>query len=174
MKETLDNPEANSVKIYSNDDLILKKIGQILSSEKSRRIYGLLIDCELNAKEVAKQIDNEENPRLPNIIFHLDKMVNAGMLSMRTKQQRKNGHYLKYYKGVSAVLVVPPEYLEKATESKSLQKIFDQIFKISTYAIVIGGGTLLMNLEFFFDMISKSAKSTGYIKDKLLQGPIFS
>lgn len=174
MKETLDDFETDLVKIYSNDDMLLKKIGQILSSEKSRKIYGLLIDCELNAKEVAKMIDNEENPRLPNIIFHLDKMVNTGMLSMRTRQQRKNGHYLKYYKAVSAVLVVPPKYLEKASESKSLQKVFDQIFKISSYAMIIGGGTLLMHLEFFFDMFSKSARSTGYINDKLLQGPIFS
>jgi hypothetical protein len=174
MKRTIDDSDPMVVKIYSNNDEILKKIGQILSSEKSRKIYGLLIEYELNAKEVAKLIDNEENPRLPNIIFHLEKMLDSGMLSMRTKQQRKNGHFLKYYKAVPTVLVVPPEYLEKAIASKSLHKIFDDIFRLSTAVLVIGGSTFMMNLGFFFDLISKSTKSPHYINDRLLQGQLFS
>lgn len=160
MKDTVNN-EPDVVKIYSNDDMILKQIGQILSSEKSRRIYGVLIDCELNAKEVAKLIDNEENPRLPNIIFHLDKMVNAGMLDVKTKQQRRNGHYLKYYKAVPAVLVVPPKFLEKAKNSKTLYKMFEHIFKLSALAIPICGTIMITELGFFFDknrIISKYAE----------------
>lgn len=162
MKENL-NKNPDVVKIYSNDDMILKKIGQILSSEKSRKIYGVLIDTELNAKEVAKLIDNEENPRLPNIIFHLEKMVKAGMLEVKTKQQRRNGHYLKYYKAVPAVLVVPPKYVEKAKNSKTLYKMFEQIFKIS----VIGGSIMIAEFGFFFDKNIIISKYTKYISNMI-------
>ena len=138
MASIIKDDSIDVVKIYSNNDAMLQKIGQILSSEKSRKIYALLIDNQLNAKEVAKLIDNDENPRLPNILFHLEKMVESGMLTVETLQQRKNGHYLKYYKSVPTVLVVPPEYLEKVTKSKSFQKAFEQIFKIATVGIFIG------------------------------------
>jgi len=167
MKEGLNNLKPEVVKIYSNNDEILKKIGQILSSEKSRKIYGMLIETELNAKEVAKLIDNEENPRLPNIIFHLDKMVNAGMLTMSTKQQRRNGHYLKYYKAVPTVLVVPPKYLDKAQKSKTLYKMFENIFKLSALGVTIGGMLLITELGFFFEKRKLISKYSEYISSMI-------
>jgi len=78
------------VKIYSNDDEKMQKLGHILGTPKSRKIYGILIDKELNAKEIGKLIDNEDNPRLPNLIYHLDKMVDIGLLTVEQRIQRKN------------------------------------------------------------------------------------
>jgi hypothetical protein len=113
----------------------MQKIGQILSAPKSRKIYGILIDNCLNAKEVAKIIDNTENPRLPNVIFHLEKMVDAGLLTVKIKLQRKHGHKLKYYTAIPFLLIVPAHQLDKATKSKTLQNMFKNIFKISIIGI---------------------------------------
>lgn len=130
------NNNDNFIKIYSNDDEKMQKIGQILSAPKSRKIYGILIDNCLNAKEVAKIIDNTENPRLPNVIFHLEKMVDAGLLTVKIKLQRKHGHKLKYYRAVPFLLIVPSHQLEKATKSKTLQNMFKNVFKISIIPII--------------------------------------
>ena len=135
MDDHNENNIENFIKIYSNDDEKMQKIGQILSAPKSRKIYGILIDKSLNAKEVAKIIDNTENPRLPNVIFHLEKMVDAGLLTVKIKLQRKHGHKLKYYRAVPFLLIVPANQLEKVTKSKTLQNIFKNVFKISMIPI---------------------------------------
>ena len=134
----------NCLKIFSNDDEKMQKVGQILSSPKSRKIYGLLIDTELNAKEVGKLVDNNENPRLPNLIFHLDKMVDAGLLNVEKKMQRKRGHVLKYYKAVPFILIVPPQHIEKAQSSKTLKNTFKTVFKFG----MIGVAAILTHAYF--------------------------
>lgn len=134
----------NCLKIFSNDDEKMQKVGQILTSPKSRKIYGILIDCELNAKEVGKLVDNDENPRLPNLIFHLDKMVDAGLLIVEKKMQRKRGHVLKYYKAVPFILIVPPQHIEKAQSSKTLKNTFKTVFKFG----MIGFAAILTHTYF--------------------------
>ena len=137
----------NCLKIFSNDDEKMQKVGQILSSPKSRKIYGFLIDRELNAKEVGKLVDNDDNPRLPNLIFHLDKMVDAGLLTMEKKMQRKRGHVLKYYKAVPFILIVPPQHIEKAKSSKTLKNTFKTVFKFG----MIGVAAILTHT--YFDVL---------------------
>ena len=137
----------NSLKIYSNDDEKMQQVGQILSSPKSRKIYGILITRQLNAKEIGKIIDNDENPRLPNLIFHLDKMVDAGLLTIKKKMQRKRGHVLKYYKATPFILIVPPFHLEKATTSKILINTFKTVFKLGS---LHGAYVTMIFLSYFF------------------------
>ncbi len=131
------------VKIYSNDDEKMQKLGHILGTPKSRKIYGILIDKELNAKEIGKLIDNEDNPRLPNLIYHLDKMVDIGLLTVEQRIQRKNGPVLKYYKAVPFVLIVPKDHVEKAQKSKTLRNTFKRVFKF----VVIPTATLVSTLS---------------------------
>ena len=123
-------------KIYSNMDDRMSQIGQILSKPKSRKIYALLIECQLSAKEIGKIIDNQENPRLPNLIFHLNKMVDAGLLISFKKLQRKGGHELRYYKAVSIILIVPENQLKKAKKSKTLKNVIKIVFKITDSSVI--------------------------------------
>ena len=59
----------NLLKVYSHDDEYINKIGQILTSKKSREIFKILSKVELNTKELAKLVcDEEETPRLSNLI----------------------------------------------------------------------------------------------------------
>jgi len=127
----------NCLKIFSNNDEKIKQVGQILTSNKSRKIYAILIDTQLNAKEVGKLVDNHDNPRLPNLIFLLNKMVDVGLLIVEKKMQRKRGHLLKYYKAVPFILIVPPQHVEKAKSSKSIKNIFNTVFKFGIIGVAI-------------------------------------
>ena len=147
--EEIENDDVDKIlRIFSNDDERLQKVGQILSTPKSRKIYGLLIDNELNAKEIGKIIDNDDNPRLPNLIFHLDKMVDVGLLTVEKRMQRKNGHILKYYKAIPLILIVPPKNLEKAKNSKTLKNTFRTVFKLTGIASVGIFSTIMTKIMF--------------------------
>ena len=68
------------LKIYSNIDEQMTMLGQIFTVPKSRKIYSILIDQELTIKEIGEIIDGTKNPRLPNLFYHLRKMVRIGLI----------------------------------------------------------------------------------------------
>ncbi len=147
-----DSLSVNLLKIYRNNDERMQKIGQVLTVPKSRKIYSILIEQQLNAKEIAKIVDNNQNPRLPIIKYHLEKMVEAGLIVVEVKQQRKNGHFLKYYKAIPNVLIVPPKFFAKISTNKTLHTTFQNIFKLVSVGIMIGGSVLLSEISFFWNV----------------------
>lgn len=134
-----DNICSTSVlKIYSNNDELLKQFGTILSTPKSRLIYSMLIEKEMYAREIAKIIDNKPNPHLPGIKFHLNKMVKSKLVRVKFKLQRKNGKRLKYYRAIPFVLIVPPQCIEKIKENKTINNLLDNLFKNNSKVFSIG------------------------------------
>jgi len=128
-KSSLSNNNLEKIlKIYSNEDERINKIGQILTSQKSREIYKILINSELNAKEIAKRIYQNDTSKLSNLIFILNKMVSANLVTRQKRRQLKTGHSLTFYKAVPAILIVPSEYFNKVNNSKILQNTFKKIF----------------------------------------------
>ena len=151
MEEDKELLSSEFLKIYTNNDDRMQKLGQVLTVPKSRKIYSILIEHQLNAKEIAKLVENIDNPRLPIIKYHLEKMVDAGLVVVEIKQQRKNGHYLKYYKAIPNVLIVPPKFFVEISTNKTLHNTFKHIFKIVSLGIVIGGSVLLSEISFFWN-----------------------
>lgn len=139
------------LKIYTNNDEQMKKIGQVLSVPKSRKIYSILIEQQLNAKEIAKLVENKDNPRLPIIKYHLEKMIDIGLIVVEIKQQRRKGHYLKYYKAIPNVLIVPPKFFTEISTNKTLHKTFKDIFKNVLVVFTMGCSILLSELSFFWN-----------------------
>lgn len=129
----------------------MKKIGQVLSVPKSRKIYSILIEQQLNAKEIAKLVENKDNPRLPIIKYHLEKMIDIGLIVVEIKQQRRKGHYLKYYKAIPNVLIVPPKFFTEISTNKTLHKTFKDIFKNVLVVFTMGCSILLSELSFFWN-----------------------
>ncbi|MEE9573082.1 MAG: winged helix-turn-helix domain-containing protein, partial [Candidatus Neomarinimicrobiota bacterium] len=130
----------------------MHKIGQVLTVPKSRKIYSILIEQQLNAKEIAKLVENETNPRLPIIKYHLEKMVEAGLIVIEIKQQRKKGHYLKYYKAIPNVLIVPPKFFAEISTKKTLNKKFKNIFKLVAAGFALGSSILIFEIYFFWNI----------------------
>lgn len=100
----------DNIKVYSIDDEILRLVGTILSTRKSRLIYSLLIENEYHAREIAMKIEDSTNPHLPGVKFHLNKMVKSGLVKVRIKLQRKHGKHLKYYKATPFILITPSSF----------------------------------------------------------------
>ena len=119
--------------IYSNNDERIHELGQILRTPYSRKIFHLLSDKELHAKEIGKIINQEENPRLPNLIHHLNKMVSVGLLNVTVT--KKNGHKLRYYKAIPIIVLVPEKHYEKTINSKTIKNSFKKILKFAAVGI---------------------------------------
>lgn len=131
--EKENNPIDNFVKIFAITDARMKELGQILKTPKSRRIYQILMEKQLHTKEIGIILDNDENPRLPNLTHHLKKMTKIGMLTSTIKM--KNGHPLTYYKSVNYVIIVPEKDIAVALKSKRLKTTLRKVFKISAIMI---------------------------------------
>lgn len=143
-----DTPNDNFVKIYANTDTRMKEIGQTLKTPKSRKIYQILMYKELHTKEIGMILDNEVNPRLPNLTHHLKKMTRIGLLTSTIKM--KNGHPLTYYKAVKYLLIVPEKDIDVAQKSKTLKTAMRKVFKIS--AIMIPTMTSYFLIKFLENM----------------------
>ena len=131
------------VNIYANTDERMQEIGQVLKTPKSRKIYQILMNRELHTKEIGIIIDNEPNPRLPNLTHHLQKMTKIGMI--KSTSRMKNGHYLTYYKAVKYLIIVPEEDIEVACKSKRLKNTMKQVFKIASIGIATLSSYLMIH-----------------------------
>jgi len=119
--------------IYSNNGKYMNKVGQTLTSKMSRKIYGILIEKELTANDIAKIVSNGGSPRLPNVVSILDKMEEVGLVT-RTKKLRKINRYkepehpLNFYKAIPFILIIPPFYVKKISKNRKLQDAFQEFF----------------------------------------------
>ena len=119
----------NFIKIYANNDQRMKELGQILKTPKSLKIWQILQENELHTKEIGMILENEPNPRLPNLTHHLKKMIKVQLLT--STQKMKNGHALTYYKAIKYVMIVPSDKAEIANKSKTLKSTLRKVFKIT-------------------------------------------
>ena len=122
--------EANEYVIFSleDDPVVLDFLGKIISTEYARKFLKLTSEEEMNLKKIAKKITNMENPRIPNAVSWKKRLEKVGLIVCREKQQRKNGHTLKFYKGKKITLIVKDKSLAEAIKNNeefnsSLKKI---------------------------------------------------
>lgn len=122
------------LKIYSNNGIDMNKVGKTLASQMSRKIYGILIEKELNAKEVAKIVaDGDGTLHLSNVVSILHQMVKSGLVTREKKLKKityknRTGSPLSFYKAVPFILIMPPAYVKKLSKNKALQDTFQNIF----------------------------------------------
>lgn len=158
------------LKTYSNTDELLRQLGTILSTPKSRRIYSLLIGKQMHAREIAKIIENKQNPHLPGIKFHLIKMVEAGLVQVEVKLQRKNGKHLKYYRAIPFILIAPSQFVDDIRKNKIIHNLLKNILKDTSTALGFGL-FLLSQISFFWNHTSHLKTPNSLIIDILL-GPM--
>jgi len=114
------------ISIFSlgNDDDVLVDLGKILGTKYAREFLKITQNENLNLKEIAKRIKQNDNPRLSNATHHknrLNRLEKLGLIKSTIKRQRKRGHKLKFYKGKKIIIIVP-EDLRDLTHHKVKSK----------------------------------------------------
>ena len=126
-----DEPVAISdkVEILSTEDEKIKAIGEILSTDKSRKILTHLFNKSLTANELSQKTEMS----LPLVIYHLKKMQEAGVVKITNVGKNTKSHDMKYYTiDKFAIVILPDQMSGKAKTSKSLFNSFTRIHRMAT------------------------------------------
>jgi predicted transcriptional regulator len=95
---------SDKVEILSTDDEKLKAIGEILSSDPSRKILKLLFNQALTANQISQKIEVS----LPLAIYHLKKMQESGVIKITKVGQNTKSHNMKFYTVDKFAIVILP------------------------------------------------------------------
>lgn len=102
--------------VFSLDDEEINNLGKVIGTKYSREFLKITQNDELNLKEIAKRIENNDNPRLPNPTHHKNRLEKLGLIESTLKLQRKKGHTLNFYNGKKIIIIVP-EGLKKLIQN---------------------------------------------------------
>lgn len=120
---------SDKIDILSTDDEKLKSIGEILSSDSSRKILKLLFNQSLTANEIAQKTEMS----LPLTIHHLKKMQTVQVVKIANVGKNSKSHDMKYYTiDKFAIVILPSEMSLPAKKSKSLFNSFTRIHRLAT------------------------------------------
>lgn len=117
--------------MFGNDDESLRILGQLLSSETSRKIIQLLIQEEMYTNQISKRLGIQMN----TISFHMKKLVEVGLVTVTHKQIIKKGIDHKFYKMVPNIFVTATLPKKEIHENGFLKKIFKEGIKLTVIAI---------------------------------------
>lgn len=124
---------SDKVEILSTEDEKLKAIGEILSSDPSRKILKLLFNQALTANQISQKIEIS----LPLVIYHLKKMQESGVIKITKIGQNTKSHNMKFYTvDKFAIVILPSEMSTSAKKSKSLFNSFTRIHRMATLSVV--------------------------------------
>lgn len=151
---------ADRVEILSTEDLKLKSIGEILSSDSSRAILKILFNDSLTANQISQKTEIS----LPLVIYHLKKMQDTGVVKITNIGKNTKSHDMKFYTvDKLAIVILPAMMSEPAKKSKSLFNSFTRIHRLAT----LGGASIAA--WFSSQMIQNGSVVTN---DGMSTGPI--
>ena len=113
--------------VFSLDDEEITNLGKVIGTKYSREFLKITQNDELNLKEIAKRIENSDNPRLPNPTHHKNRLEKLGLIVSTLKLQRKKGHTLNFYNGKKIIIIVPKELKELTQNNPELKKALKTI-----------------------------------------------
>lgn len=124
---------SDKVEILSTDDEKIKAIGEILSTDKSRKILTFLFNNSLTANEISQKTEIS----LPLVIYHLKKMQEAGVVKITSVGKNTKSHDMKFYTiDKFAIVILPNQMSKPAKTSKSLFNSFTRIHRMATLGAV--------------------------------------
>jgi len=120
---------SDRVEILSTEDEKLKAVGEILSSDSSRKILKLLFNQSLTANQIAQKTEMS----LPLVIHHLKKMQSSQVVKITNVGKNTKAHDMKYYTiDKFAIVILPSAMSNPAKKSKSLFNSFTRLHRLAT------------------------------------------
>lgn len=125
-------------KIFSlDDDEVCNDLGKVIGVKYSRKFLQISGKKELNLKEIAKIIENKDNPRLPNPTHHKNRLKKLGLVFSKFKLQRKKGHNLNFYKGLKVMIIVNDDTLARlGVNNEELKNTINKVFKLGSIGLI--------------------------------------
>jgi DNA-binding transcriptional ArsR family regulator len=124
---------SDKVVILSTEDEKIKAVGEILSSDSSRKILKLLFNQSLTANQISQKI----GVSLPLVIYHLKKMQESDVIKITNVGKNTKSHDMKFYTvDKFAIVILPSEMSKSAKTSKSLFNSFSRIHRLATLGAV--------------------------------------
>jgi len=111
--------EDNKIKVFGSDD-DLKSLGELLSSETSRKIITSLMNSKMYTNEIATKLDM----RVSLVIHHLKKMEALGLLEITNKQIIRKGDKHRFFKMNSDIFVILDKTKGEIEKKGILKKTF--------------------------------------------------
>src|SRR3970282_129919 len=126
---------SDKVEILSTEDEKIKAVGEILSSDSSRKILKLLFNQSLTANQISQKI----GVSLPLVIYHLKKMQESDVIKITNIGKNTKSHDMKFYTvDKLAIVILPAMMSEPAKKSRSLFNSFTRIHRLAT----LGGASI--------------------------------
>ena len=120
---------SDKVEILSTEDEKIKAIGEILSTDTSRKILTVLFNQSLTANEISQKTEIS----LPLVIYHLKKMQESGVVKITNVGKNTKSHDMKFYTiDKFAIVILPTPMSKPAKTSKSLFNSFTRIHRMAT------------------------------------------
>ena len=138
--------------VFSSDDLRLKLLGEIFSNNTSRDMITDLIEKEMTATQISCKLGLKINL----VIYHLNKMVSLGIVSITKKTKNSKGHQVKHYKAKQAVMIFSKNVKSRAEKSKMLSDVVKRITRFSAIGIAGIGTWLATSISIQGDRITNS------------------
>lgn len=149
-KNNDDNPKEN-IEIFSTEDQKIKKLGEFLANDSSRKILQLLFSEELTANQIAQKSDIS----LQLVKYHINKMQELGIVKVSKVEKNSKNQDMNYYSPTKfAVVILPSKVSEKAKESKSLLRSFSTLYKFAGIGIAAVAG--LVSLSYLQEQSQKT------------------
>lgn len=124
---------SDKVEILSTEDEKIKAVGEILSSDSSRKILKLLFNQSLTANQISQKI----GVSLPLVIYHLKKMQESDVIKITNVGKNTKSHDMKFYTvDKFAIVILPSEMSKSAKTSKSLFNSFSRIHRLATLGVI--------------------------------------
>jgi len=125
------NEVIDKIKIFSTNDETLKHLGEMLSNDSSRNILSLLIEDEMTSGELS----HKTGLSLSLIIHHLNKMLEADVVSISKITKNSKGQDMKHYHAKPGIIIFSHDASEKTKKSKTFHGSLKRIFKFASIGI---------------------------------------
>lgn len=148
------------IEIFSTDDEKIKSFGELLTNDSSRSILQLLFKEEMTANQIAKKT----GVSLQLVKYHINKMMDMGIIKVSKVEKNTKAQDMKYYTATKfAIVILPKTVSEKAKESKSLMHSFKILYKFAGVGIATVSAFFATHSVQNFTIVDDLRQNTGSV-----------
>lgn len=151
--ERLDD-DKSTIEILSTNNDKIKQFGELLSNDTGRQILNLIYEQEMTAREISIKTGFS----LELVRYHLQKMIEIGVVQVSKIGKSSKEQDMKYYRvAKTIVIVLPHQVSEKIKNDTTFMKRIRKVYRLATMIIVAASTWhITQNLKFMQSIISDS------------------